>query len=77
MHSKTFWIKTFRKEGLILIGDLQEIVIKDPPSSFWLGVWLINQGSIGKWLWLRLEGYIRKSFLFKLEDYQKKGKCSK
>lgn len=49
-----------------MIGDLQDIVKKGPPSSFWFGVWLIKQGSIGKWLWLRLVGHIRKSFLFKL-----------
>jgi len=67
MHSKTFWVKMFRKEGFRMIGDLQDIVKKDPPSSFWLGVWLIKQGSIGKWLWLRLVGHIRKSFLFKLD----------
>lgn len=73
MHSKTAWEKMFRKEGFKLIGDLQEIVKKDPPSSFWLGVWLINHGLVGRWLWLRLVGHIRKSFLFKLSDSQKEG----
>lgn len=72
MHSKSFWIKTFEKEGFRLIGDLQDIVKKDPPGSLWLGLWLINHGSIGRWLWLRLVGHIRKSFLFKPKA-QKKG----
>lgn len=72
MHSRSFWIKAFEKEEFRLIGDLQEIVMKDSPS-FWLGKWLINHDSLGRWLWLRIAAIIRGSFLFKQVDYQKEG----
>lgn len=71
MYSRFFWIKAFEKEGFVLIGDLQEIVKNDPPLHF-VGQFLLDHGSIGKWLCLRLMGYIRASFLFKFEarDYK-------
>lgn len=63
--SKSYWVRTFEARGFRLVGDLQKLVVKDPPS-FWGGQTLLKFGTVGRWLESKLAGYIRESFLFEL-----------
>lgn len=64
LHSRSFWIKIFEENGFKLIGNLDKLLLKDPPL-YPLGRLLIKFGPIGKQLWLKTATVIRASFLFK------------
>jgi len=63
LHSRFFWTKIFEENGFKLKGNLDKLLLKDPPFHP-LGRLLMKFGPIGRQLWLSIATVIRASFLF-------------
>jgi len=47
LHTRSFWLRAFESHGFKFIGNLQGIIVKDPPV-FWVGRLLTKLGLPGK-----------------------------
>ena len=63
LHGKRFWIKMFKDQGFDFVGNINSVLLKDPPGYF-LARHSGRLGPPGKWLSRKLLSLTRVSFLF-------------